>query len=270
MEALGGGALLLSHDSELIEVPWELALAAGQPWCERVALGRQVILGDLSQRRRVVRADHRYRMVIIADPRVDLPEARAEAEAFLGSLELYRTFLDADFLGASRATLPSVLRALDGADFVYYVGHGVYDPGCPEASGWLLSDGVLGPERLRNLEAPPRFVFSNACNSAEDIPQEKSRMGRAANAGMVSGLVMAGVEACIGARWPIRAESGSALALAFFHRALGGASLGEALREARQRVRRTYGEDDLAWASFVLYGNPVQRLVPVAPGAVCK
>lgn len=270
LAGLEGCPLILSHDSELIDVPWELALAGEQPWCARFALGRQIVLGDLSQRIRPKTGGPGLRMLIVADPQGDLPAAREEAEAFLGSLEQYRVFLDADFIGGSRATLPAVLRALEQVDLVYYVGHGAYDPARPEASGWQLSDGNLGPERIRSLSCPPRFVFSNACNSAEEVPQEKARMGRAANTGMASGLLIAGVEGCIAARWPIRAESSSALASAFFHRVLRGAPPGEALRDARLLVRRIHGENDLAWASFVLYGNPLQRLVPVAPGAVCK
>lgn len=268
--ALGRGPLLLSHDSELIDVPWELALAGDEPWCERFALGRQIVLGDLSRRIHARTGHAGLRMLVVADPRGDLPEARTEAEALLGSLEQYRTFLDVDFLGGSRATLSSVLRGLEGADLVYYIGHGSYDPARPGESGWQLSDGALGPDRVRNLARPPRFVFSNACNSAEEIPQEKARMGHSGNTGLASGLVLAGVEAVVGARWSIQVASSSALASTFFHKVLRGRTIGEALRDARTLVRRAHDERDLAWASFVLYGNPVQRLAPVAPDTPCK
>ena len=268
--ALGRGPLLLSHDSELIDVPWELALVGEEPWCERFALGRQIVLGDLS-RRIYPRIDQKgLRMLMVADPRGDLPEARSEAAALLDSLEQYRAFLDLDFLGGARATLSSVLRGLEGADLVYYIGHGSYDPARPRLSGWQLSDGALGPDRVRNLSRPPRFVFSNACNSAEEIPQDKVRMGQSGNTGLASGLVLAGVEAVVGARWPIQVGSSSALASAFFHKALRGKSIGEALRDARTGVRRAHEETDLAWASFVLYGNPVQCLAPVAASTPCK
>lgn len=270
LEALGAGPLLLSHDSELIDVPWELALLGEVPWCERFALGRQIVLGDLSRRIRPEAGSAGLRMLMVADPRGDLPEARAEAEALMNSLEQYRAFLDVDFLGGSRATLSAVLRALEGPDLVYYIGHGSYDPTRPGDSGWQLSDGALGPDRVRNLARPPRFVYSNACNSAEEIPQGKAHMGHSGNTGLASSLVLAGVESVVGARWPIQVASSSALASAFIHKALRGKGIGEALREGRAMVRRVHDETDLTWASLVLYGNPVLRLSPVAPGNPCK
>lgn len=270
LEDLPSDSLIVSHDSELIDVPWELVLAGELLWCERFALGRQVVLGDLSQRIAVQGATAKQRMLIIADPGGDLPEARADAEALLWSLESSRSVLDVDFLAGGRATEIAVLRALESADLVYYIGHGTYDPERPEASGWQLSDGTLGPAQIRGLSRPPRLVFSNACNSAEETSQKKEHMGRAPNTGMASGLLLAGVGAVVGARWPIRAESSSALANVFFHRLLRGIPLGAALREARKATRRTWGEDDLSWAAFVLYGNPVQRLALIAPEAACK
>ncbi len=270
LEGLPTDSLIVSHDSELIDVPWELVLSGELLWCERFVLGRQVVLGDLSQRLKLPGSAACQRMLIIADPRGDLSEAREEAEALLWSLAPYRSFLDVDFLAGERATQVAVLRALESADLVYYIGHGAYDPERPEASGWQLSDGALGPAQIRSLTRPPRLVFSNACNSAEEIPQNKERMGHAPNTDMASGLLLAGVGAVVGARWPIRAESSSALANVFFHRLLRGIPLGAALREARMVTRRTWGADDLSWAAFVLYGNPVQRLAPIAPEAACK
>jgi pSer/pThr/pTyr-binding forkhead associated (FHA) protein len=270
LESLPSESLIISHDSELLDVPWELVPAGELLWCERFALGRQVVLGDLSQRTAVQRATGKQRMLIIADPRGDLPEARADAEALLWSLESRRSFLDVDFLAGGRATEVAVLRALESADLVYYIGHGTYDPERPEASGWQLSDGTLGPDRIRTLSRPPRFVFSNACNSAEETPQKKQQMGHAPNTGLASGLLLAGVGAVVGARWPIRAESSAALANVFFHRLLRGIPIGAALREARMVTRRARGDDDLSWAAFILYGNPVQRLAPIAPEAACK
>ena len=270
LEGLSTDSLIVSHDSELIDVPWELVLSGELLWCERFVLGRQVVLGDLSQRISIHGATPRQRMLIIADPRGDLPEAREEAEALLWSLESRRSFLDVDFLAGGRATQVAVLRAMESADLVYYIGHGVYDPERPEASGWQLSDGTLGSAQVRSLSRTPRLVFSNACNSAEESPQKKEHMGHAPNIGMASGLLLAGVGAVVGARWPIRAESSSALANVFFHRLLRGIPLGAALRDARKVTRRTWGDDDLSWAAFVLYGNPVQRLAPIAPEAACK
>jgi len=270
LEALPSDALIVSHDSELIDVPWELVLSGELLWCERFALGRQVVLGDLSQRMAIHGAPKRQRMLIIADPRGDLLEAREEAETLLWSLESRRSFLDVDFLAGGRATQVAVLRAMESADLVYYIGHGVYDPERPEASGWQLSDGALGPAQIRSLSRPPRFVFSNACNSAEETPQKKQQMGHAPNTGLASGLLLAGVGAVVGARWPIRAESSAALANVFFHRLLRGTPIGAALREARMVTRRAQGDDDLSWAAFILYGNPMQRLAPIAPEAACK
>ena len=73
---------------------------------------------------------------------------------------------------------------------------------------------------------------------------------------MASNLLLAGVEAYLGALWPIHAGAGAAFAAQFFEYFLDGAPIGAAVRRARRAAAASSGANDLAWASYILYGDP--------------
>ncbi|MBI3119895.1 MAG: CHAT domain-containing protein [Candidatus Hydrogenedentes bacterium] len=286
-----GGPLVIVHDSELLGIPWELAALEGESWCERFALARQVVLEDISLRGTAPRAEGRKRLLMVCNPTGDLVDAQAEAEGLLSQLSPHEPWLDIEFLAGPRVTTERLLREMNGADLVYYVGHGVFNPESPDQSGWVLHDGHLSLSYFRNLAAPPRMVFSNACDSARETAQPKAAYGLAQNVGMASRFLLAGVDAYLGALWPIHAESAASFASEFLHSLFGscgvgfqpasapqagslhhkiGRPLGEAVRLARHASRTDAQESELVWASYVLYGDPLLRLGGPRRTGACK
>ncbi|MBI2433270.1 MAG: CHAT domain-containing protein, partial [Candidatus Hydrogenedentes bacterium] len=84
--------------------------------------------------------------------------------------------------------------------------------------------------------------------------------GLAQNVGMASRFLLAGVDAYLGALWPIHAESAASFASEFLHHLCKGTGLGEAVRQARCTARAEEQGGELAWASYVVYGDPLLRL----------
>ncbi len=76
-------------------------------------------------------------------------------------------------------------------------------------------------------------------------------------------LLAAGAGAVVALRWPVSTQRISEFAALFYQDVADGVTLGEALRRARITMAQHY-IDDTSWMSFVLYGDPLQRLVASA------
>ncbi len=76
-------------------------------------------------------------------------------------------------------------------------------------------------------------------------------------------LLAAGAGAVVTLRWPVSTQRVSEFAALFYQDVADGVTLGEALRRARITMAQHY-IDDTSWMSFVLYGDPLQRLVTSA------
>ena len=71
----------------------------------------------------------------------------------------------------------------------------------------------------------------------------------------------------VGTFWEIPDATSQRFALAFYRFLIKGISVGGAMRAARQELIREYGEENIAWAGYLLYGDPtVAYLKPSAEG----
>ncbi|MSP59064.1 MAG: CHAT domain-containing protein, partial [Myxococcales bacterium] len=59
-----------------------------------------------------------------------------------------------------------------------------------------------------------------------------------------------------GTQWEVVDGQSATFAAAFYAELVTGASIGSAVRRAREAVVARGGEGELAWASYVLYGDP--------------
>jgi tetratricopeptide (TPR) repeat protein len=109
---------------------------------------------NVSARRQREPARKGTRFLGIADPRGDLPAAAAEGELISGNFPAgERTCLEHD--AASR---DAVLARADGANYLHFCCHGIYDPQAPFRSGLLLAAG----ETLTLSEVMSRVRLSRA------------------------------------------------------------------------------------------------------------
>jgi ATP-dependent Clp protease ATP-binding subunit ClpA len=77
---------------------------------------------------------------------------------------------------------------------------------------------------------------------------------------LASALLQSGAGAVLLPRWPVHTLRAREFAALFYQDVSDGVMLGEALRRARVTMAQHY-IDDTSWMSFVLYGDPTQRLV---------
>ena len=254
----GHGPLLLDLDESLVPLPFELVFDGEQYLCRRYAVGRMVRsqVPRRGQERQTLGTPPRA-LVLAADPRGDLPEVHAESDAIVDVLD--RQKVRTRVLTASdRETLR---RELKDYDVVHFAGHADFLPHDPGGSGWHLSSGKLTATDIAGLAGGrpmPLVVFSNACESGRTDGWSTEDAQRRAY-GLAGAFLYAGVRYYVGTQWEVIDGHSATFATAFYANLASGQSIGAAVQHARTSVVEAGGEAALAWASYVLYGDPEAR-----------
>ncbi len=257
----GTGPLLLDLDEALVPIPFELLFDGEQFLCRRYALGRAVrsTVPRRGPERRALGTPPRA-LIIAANPRGDLAEVHAESDAIVEALEKerVRARLSSD---TARETLR---RELKDFDLVHFAGHADFLADDPAQSGWHLSDGKLTAADVSSLAGGrpmPLVVFSNACQSGRTGAwTDDDARGEARRAyGLAGAFLYAGVRHYVGTQWEVIDGHSANFATAFYQNLGSGQAIGAAVRHARDAVIAKGGEGALAWASYVLYGDPADR-----------
>ncbi|HEY3353102.1 MAG TPA: CHAT domain-containing protein [Polyangia bacterium] len=252
------GPLLLELDEALVLVPWELLHDGERFLCRRFDVGRAVSTAQPPRGVAARGVGTPMRVLVLAsDPAGDLPQAGAEAEALVAELDRHPG-VRAHLLASP--DLAAVRRLLKDFDAVHYAGHadadGAGGPSGEGGGGWRLADGRLTPGGVVELAGGlplPLIVFANACRSGPTRPWEGEPGGLY---GQCNAFLLAGVRYYVGTQWDVVDAGSAAFAVAFWGEIGAGASVGAAVRRARERVALARGEDDLGWAPYVLYGDP--------------
>ena len=248
--------LILQIEDSLVYIPWELLHTGEEFLCIRYSMGRIVFTTQqpLASSRSLARRP--LKMLIIADPKGDLPASKAEGISI--QKELNRsdaaTALSADL--QTHDVNSEVLKSrLADYELLHYAGHFEYVQDDPSQSGVQLSDGKFEIGRLLGLAREfslPSLVFTNACQSGRtDRWSTEERLYSLANA-----FLAAGVRHYIGGTRDLFDRLSAAFAEEFYRQLVANQAVGEALRQARIKSIRRFGEENLAWASYVLYGDP--------------
>jgi len=254
-----GDSLQLELDEALVAVPWELMFDGTQFLCRRLSIGRIVATRQprRGDERRAVGTPIRV-LVMAADAKGDLPEVRAEGEAIIEELEKHAT------VKARLSTAPDrafALRYLKDYDVVHFAGHADYVAAAPGESGWTLADGKLTADEIVKLgggRPMPMIVVGNACQSGHTAAWEPS--GDTTQVfGLANAFLTAGVRHYVGTQWEIVDGQSALFAAELYRHLTDGKAIGAAVRHARAAVVERAGESALAWASYVLYGDPDVR-----------
>lgn len=264
LQAMARRPLVIVHDREASLVPWEtLRIGDAHPALEQGLSRRYASEGlSVARWREDRRPGERFRMLLAVNPTLDLPGAAEEGSQLRESLLGHGVQLEV--LEGGTATRERLLSELAAGTFdaLHFAGHAFYDATRPGRSGLVCAGGtVLRGEDLRGIGDLPALVFFNACEAARirrpGPGPRRALRGLERSSSLAEGFLDGGVANFIGTHWPV----GDAAALGFstrlYTRLLDGASLGEAMLEARRHVRDLRSVD---WADYVHYGNPAFQL----------
>lgn len=253
--------LMLVIDDQLVEIPWEL-LHDGRDYLSlRFGIGRTVRTPQPVALGQPREARSPLRVVIVADPRGDLPDSRREGvqlSAQLGRHPELRVVTP-----GPGVTRQEFLTHFTTCDLLHFAGHAEYDRATPAASSFLLSDGPLSATelvQLTNAAGSPRLIFLNACQSGQTPDWRASELATRVF-GLANAILLTGVKHYLGTIRRLPDRAGFHYALELYRQLGAGQSVGVAVREARRAVVKRHGKTSLTWASYVLYGDPASRYV---------
>ncbi|MDQ7805076.1 CHAT domain-containing protein [Amycolatopsis sp. A133] len=150
----------LIGDRELVIVPTGPLYAV--PWGVLPGLrGRPTVVAPSATAwlaAELTKSSRARRIVLVRGP--GLAGARGELEKLTTH---YRT---ATTMTGAKATVKSVLRAMDGAKLAHFAAHGAHEPENALFSRLELADGALFGHEMAGLRQPPRQVVFAACELA--------------------------------------------------------------------------------------------------------
>lgn len=262
LKALGASELSIMHDAACGGIPfeaiaWELEGRRVTPATEQ-GLVRHLLVDGLSAARAMPRPPRAGRLgiLVVIDPREDLPGAAIEGDALVKQLK--RQLFTVTELRGAQATVEAVRAHLSdpSIDVLHYCGHAFFVAPGPDGSGLLLAnDERLTLRELTSVKTMPRLAFVNACQAAR--VRGDAMPGHDAEA-FAELFLRAGVNAYLGTFWLVSDDGAATFARKVYEALARGADLGTAVIEGRRALQE---EDNSDWANYVLYGDAGFRLV---------
>ncbi len=152
-------------------------------------------------------------------------------------------------LGGGTATAARVLSAIDGARLVHIAAHGTFRADSPLFSALRLDDGPLTVYDLERLRRGPRRLVLSSCDSGVVAPAGADEV-----LGLASSLIPLGTAGIVASVVPVNDVAVVSLMTALHRELRGGASLAEALRDARRGSESDPVAAATGW-SFICLGT---------------
>lgn len=250
--------LTISIDEHLVHVPWELLHDGSRFLCQRFAMGRLV------QTRREFHTPCEYShknslsTLILADLDGSLAAARREGMEIRDLMESVPRNLRVMMRNAN-VSVDLLKTKIRNYDWLHFAGHVDYDTDCPNNTGWRLSNGrftAADAFKMAGTGALPKLIFANGCQSARTSPWPWDDTRQKRLFGLVRAFLFSGTRHYVGTSWEIPDQPARAFSLEFYRGLTDGDSVGNAVRKARNELIQSFGEEQIIWASYMLYGDP--------------
>jgi len=193
-------------------------------------------------------------IAVAAEVEASLPEARREIE------HLQRLFAERCEVLPAGDLLRDFPRLADRAGVVHLAAHGSFQAHHPLFSGMRLGGGFLTAYDIRTMRLGLDLVTLSGC--------ETGRLARVAGedlSGLQQAFLAAGVRSVVSSLWPVVDREAADLMVRFYDLLAGGSTVRAAMATV-QRDLVASGALPVAWAPFVVTGNPDVALSP-PPGA---
>lgn len=251
--------LIIQHDLQSSAIPFETLRAGAVVPAVSQGLVRRISFRAEQLSTPVARPPTagKLKLLLVVDPRGDLPHARREADdvcRLLGEVEEIEIL---PALAGALATTSAVKSALTNTsvDVLHYCGHAEFEKAGVDDSGLVCHDASLTARDLQNESIGPRIVFFNACQSAR-VRNRKATTQEVAQA-FAQAVLGSGVDAYLGTFWPVADDAAALFAATVYLELAGGAELHRAVATARKKLLEDEKSD---WANYLLFGSGAFKL----------
>ena len=235
---LGDGAVVVVPPSGLHAVPWSLLPSLD---------GRVVSVAPSAatwlRARKSLTSPGGAGVVLVYGP--GLAHAGEEVAQLA---EVYAGDGDVSVLGGGTADVAQVLATIDGARLAHVAAHGTFRADSPLFSALRMDDGPLTAYDLERLTRAPQRIVLSSCDSGRGATAGADEL-----LGLVSALIPLGTAGLVASVVPVNDAAAVPLMAGLHRRLRHGASLAEALRDARQDLVREPAIAACGW-SFVALG----------------
>src|SRR5579884_404600 len=272
------GTLMLNTNTP--DIPWEILFDGGKSGrflCQSLSIGRQVNRGRdtlnrmaLPDRSRKLNLGRRepsgLSVLFLVNPTGEYPTAEEEVASLctylpesISRIILYRQQanqlemrmrISADYPQVLHYAGPLPASSSGGEPVLMLAGSSRLDSAAIEQLFQALPKRPLIFLSYQSDEGRGRNG-----NAAAGQQEREEAMER-----LAENLIAAGAGAVLVSRWPLNPARAREFAALFYQEVADGVTLGEALRRARVSMAQPRPED-ASWLSFLLYGDPAQRLV---------
>ncbi len=256
LSSLGSVNLILSLDERLISIPWEILFDGRDFLCLKFNLGRSIRTQNFSIQVQYRSIPEKPKMLILANPTGDLRSAYQEG-IYIKNCLIKRGRINVDFK-AQEIDSNYVRKNLRDYDIIHFAGHCEYNYKNPQESGWILSDGWVSARDFLTLgesSALPSMIFANACQSARASSDILDSHSQSNIYSLAQAFLFAGARHYMGSFWRLDDDFSAEFAEEFYNQISNTQSIGKAVRLARLRLFNRYNYS-IAWAGYVLYGDP--------------
>lgn len=255
-----GVNLVLSLDESIVHIPWEILFDGENFLCLKFNLGRSMRIKDMPYEPSYKQLSAPLNMLILANPQGNLPFAGREGVAIKDTLDKKRAVIRVD-LKTTHIENDYIKKNIRDYDIIHFAGHADYFLDKPQDSGWLFEDGRLRSRdiiKLGEISGLPTLVFAHACETADTgfmgISAEKEVYS------LARAFLISGVRHYIATLCKIPDEASIIFAREFYFQMLLDRPVGEAVRLARLGLLKKYGETQISWMSYIVFGDPAFRL----------
>jgi hypothetical protein len=229
---------LMGRDGQrIVEGPFLCEAFAVTRWIPNVGFKRPLRLTNLA-------------LIVPADSGLPLAPEERDFVLSLASDGRKVTAIDPTFADVQDAFVAGVY------DGFHFTGHGVARDANPDRSSIVLGgDQAFTPEdvsgQAANLGIPRPLVFINACQVG------RGGMGLTGIGGWARRFVQSGAGAFIGAYWSVYDTAAFDFAKEVYQQLLDDKPIGDAVREARNKVR---ANGDPTWLAYTVFADPLARV----------
>lgn len=258
------GHLIFYIDEQLIYLPWELLYDGKSFLCLRFATGRIVFTSQTIHTEAPRHMPDTLNMLAVCNPTNDLKMAYTEGVSIRKELDKAKNKIRLTLRTTSVDTA-YLLRNIKDFDVLHFAGHAEYDNADPSKSHLVLKDGKLESNQIAKLSdssSMPRLVFVNSCSSAVENTAPIEPRDENMIYGLANAFLLAGVRHYIGTFWRVMDEQSMRFSRNFYRNIRLNMDIGESLRLARLYTLEKYGQNNMLWAGYVLYGDPEESLLP--------
>jgi CHAT domain-containing protein len=261
--------LQLTLDDHLVQIPWELLFDGNQFLCQRFCMGRSVKTRQSLPTNNNRQVDNPLKLLLIADPRGDLNGAYQEGLQLRDYMDRYKEqFHVTSFF--DNVTPDALKEKMRNFDLVHFAGHADYQETNFSESGFRLTQNSLKASDIKKMAGAmpmPSLFFANACQSARTESWGLNDQFENKLYGLANAFLLSGVKHYVGTFCEILDEPSRKFALVFYEKIRQGIPVGEAIQSARWALIKEFGEETIAWSSYILYGDPTAKYADYSPPA---